>query len=216
MNRKHHTRPGIVAVLALALSVAVAAPALADNAAAEQQHGAQILNQIQYHKLNPKSLTSDQYHNLGEYLMGQALGSTQLHQRMDTLMDEMMGPAAADQMHIYLGRRYLGINATPSRRYTQLYGLMGTMMSGYGYRGSALAGMMSRYLDGQGVAGYPVGPGMMGYADGYTPAVSSKGGWPTAAIVATAALGALLIGGGIAFAAPKLRRRTHRATAATS
>jgi len=49
--------------------------------------------------------------------MGQALGSTQQHQRMKTLMDEMMGPGASDLMRIYLGKRYLGVNAAPEARY---------------------------------------------------------------------------------------------------
>ena len=100
--------------LALVLGLTFAAPALADSAAAEQAQGAQVLSQVQHATLSPKSLTSDQYQNLGEYLMGRALGSTALHQRMNTLMDEMMGPTAADLMHIYLGKRYLGVQA-PAR-----------------------------------------------------------------------------------------------------
>jgi len=198
--------------LALVLGLTLAAPALADSVAAEQAQGAQVLSQVQHGTFSPKGLTSDQYQNLGEYLMGRALGSTQLHQRMDALMDEMMGPNASDQMHIYLGKRFLGVTVTPSSRYSQLYGLMGVMMSGY--HGSALAGMMGRYLNGQGTAGYAMGPGMMGY--GYTPAASSGGGWPAGAVVAVIALGAVLIVGLGALALPRVRKRRHSGTTATT
>ena len=91
---------------------------------------------------------------------------------------------------------------------------MGTMMSGY--RGSALAGMMGAYLNGRGTAGYTMGPGMMGSAYGSTPTASSGGGWPAGAVVAVAALGAVLIGGLGALALPRVRKRWHSGTAATT
>jgi hypothetical protein len=200
--------------LALALGLTFAAPALADSVAAEQAQGAQVLGQVQHATLSPKSLASDQYQNLGEYLMGRALGSTQLHQRMNT-MDDMMGPSAADQMHIYLGKRYLGVSVTPSSRDSQLYGLMGVMISGY--HGSVLAGMMGDYLNGQGTAGYTIGPGMMGYyGNGHTPAATSSSGWPTGAVIAVVALGAVLIVGLGTLALPRVRKRWHSGTAATT
>lgn len=71
--------PYIAVLLALVLGLVFAAPALADSVATEQAQGAQVLGQIQHGALNPKSLTNDQYQTLGEYLMGRALGSTQLH-----------------------------------------------------------------------------------------------------------------------------------------
>ena len=51
--------------------------------------------------------------------MGQARGSTQLHQRMTALMDEVMGANAADRIHIYLGKRYLGGKTSPGARYAR-------------------------------------------------------------------------------------------------
>jgi hypothetical protein len=191
--------------LALVLGLTFAAPALADSVATEQAQGAQVLAQIQHGTLGPKGLTSGQYQNLGEYLMGRALGSTQLHQRMNALMDEMMGSSAGDQVHIYLGKRLLGVSVTPSGRYSKLYGLTGVMMSGYG--GSALAGMMGSYLNGHAAAGYTMGPGMMGSADGHTPTGSSAGGWPAGAVIAVVALGAVLVVGSGALALPRVRKR---------
>jgi hypothetical protein len=195
--------------LVVILSLALAAPALAAPVAAEQQHGAQILTRVQHvGQLNPKQLSSTEYENLGGYLIGPALGSTQLHQRLNTLMDEMMRSTAADQMHIYLGRRYLGLSTTPSSRSTALYGLMGVMMSGH--RGSPLASMMSRYLSGQTTRTAGVGPGMMGYTVGNTPTGTASSGWPASAIIATVALAALLIAGALAITLPKLRAQSAR------
>jgi hypothetical protein len=133
---------------------------------------------------------------------------------MNTLMDEMMGSSASDQMHIYLGKRFLGVTVTASSRYSQLYGLMGVMMDGY--HGSALAGMMGAYLNGQGPAGYTMGPGMMGYGYGHTPAASSGGGWAAGAVIAVLALGAVLIVGLGALALPRVRKRWHSGPAATT
>lgn len=198
--------------LALVLGLTFAAPALADSVAAEQAQGAEVLAQIQHGKLSPKGLNSEQYQNLGEYLMGRALGSPQLHQRMNALMAEMMGSSASDQMHSYLGKRFLGVRATPSSRDSELYGLMGVMMSGS--RGSPLAGMMGAYLSGQGRAGSAMGPGMMGHRD--RPTASAGGDWPAGAIVAVSALGAVLIVGLAAVALPRLRKRRHSDTTATT
>jgi len=198
--------------LVLVLGLGFAAPALADSVTAEQAQGAQVLAQAQHGTLSPKGLTSEQYQNLGEYLMGRALGSPQLHHRMNALMDEMMGSSASDQMHIYLGKRFLGVSATPSSRDSELYGLMGVMMSGY--HGSPLAGMMGAYLTGKGKAGSSMGPGMMGYR--YRPTASSGGGWPAGAVVAVSALGAVLIVGLGALALPRLRTRRHSGTATTT
>ena len=211
---RRHKLSRLALPLALVLGLTFAAPALADSVATEQAQGAQILSQVQHGSLSAKALTSDQHQKLGEYLMGRALGSPQLHQRINTLMDEMMGSSASDQMHIYLAKRFLGVRIAPSSRYRQLHGLMGAMMSGY--RGSALAGMMGAYLNGQGTAGY--GHGMMGSGSGYgyTPTASSGGGWPTAAVVAVIALGAVLIVGLGALALPRVRKRRHSGTAATT
>jgi hypothetical protein len=200
--------------VALFLSLTLVAPALADSVAAEQAIGAQTLTQVQHGTLSPKSLTNDQYQNLGEYLMGRALGSTALHQRMNTLMDDMMGPAASEVMHVYLGKRFLGVSAPPTNRYGQLWGLMSVMMSGY--HGSALARMMGGYLNGEGTAGYTTGPGMMGYEYGDTHTTGSNSGWPTVAVIAVIVLTLLLLGGVVAVAAPRLRGRSHAAGAATT
>jgi hypothetical protein len=99
-------------------------------------------------------------------------------------------------------------------------GMMGSYMMGAyrslpGNGAQPYAGMMGGYLGGQ--AGHSTGTttsptttypfnGMMGHSYG-AHTTSSSGGWPTAAILAVAVLGAGLLAGGLAFALPRLRRR---------
>lgn len=110
--------------------------------------------------------------------------------------------------------------SAPESRYGSLYGWMGAMMGGYG--GPGLADRTSRYLrdrDGASAGdGYDMGPGMMhGSGEGpYGAAGEAGGGWPTAAIVAVAVLGALLVGGALALALPRLRRGGRDSTAPTA
>lgn len=161
-----------ISLLTAALASLSAAPALASLN--EEHQGGQTLSAVHSGKIKASGLSSAEYEHVGEYLMGQALGSSQLHERMNSLMDNMIGSAASDQMHTYLGERYLGKSVQPSSQYGSLYGLMGVMMSGY--HGSPLAGMMSRYLSGaQTSSSYTTGPGMMGYAYGSNPTASDSG-----------------------------------------
>ena len=198
-----HTRPraALSFAAALLLALVLAAPSLA-SVASEQAQGSQILSAVHAGTLKGKSLSSSQYEQLGEYLMGQALGSTTAHSRMNTLMNEMMGSAATDQMHRYLGERYLGKSAQIQGRYAPMYGLIGMMM---GYRGSSIAGMMSRYLSGHGTGPAASAYGMMGTGPGAS-ASSPGGGWPTGAVIAIAVLAALLLIGTLAVTMPALRR----------
>lgn len=193
-------RPGhliAVSLLTVALASLSATPTFAS--VSEEQQGAQTLNAIHAGKLKASGLTRSQYEHVGEYLMGRALGSTQLHERMNTLMDQMMGSTASDQMHTYLGERYLGKSVQPTSKNAPLYGLMGVMMSGY--RGSPLAGMMGRYLNeaNHTHGGSLMGSGMMGYGYGSSQATADTG-MSTGAIVAIvlgslAALALLIVGG---------------------
>jgi hypothetical protein len=193
---------------ALVLALVLAAPSWG-SVAAEQQQGSQILSAIHAGTIKGRSLSSPQYERVGEYLMGQALGSTTAHERMNTLMDQMMGSAVADQMHRYLGERYLGKSAQIPGRYAPMYGLIGMMM---GYRGSSIAGMMSGYLSGGSAGSSTVASGMMGGGTGSlasgtgSPVNSTSGGWPTGAVVAIAVLAALLLAGTLTLTVPSLRR----------
>jgi hypothetical protein len=184
-----------------ALVLALAAPASA-SVASEQQQGERTLRAIQAGELKGENLSNSQYERVGEYLMSRALGSTNAHRRMSSLMDQMMGSAATDRMHVYVGERYLGQSARIPHRYMPMYGLMGMLT---GYRGSALAGMMSGYLGGmhRRSGGSVSGSGMMRFGA----SSHSSGGWMSAATVAIFLLAVLLLAAGIAVAVSSLRHR---------
>jgi len=196
-------RAGQTLAVAFALTFALVAPTWA-SVTSEQQAGAQVQSAVREGRLKTSTLSSSQYESVGEYLMGQALGSTASHERMNSLMAQMTGSGAVDQMHIYLGERYFGKSAQIPRRYAPMYGLAG-MMAGSG--GSSIAGMMRGYLGGQSRSSSPSTntSGMMG--SGTQGQEGSAGGWSTGAIVATTALSMLLLGGGLAFAGRIRRRR---------
>jgi hypothetical protein len=198
--------------VAVALVAALAVPSWA-SVASEQQQGAQILQRITTGTLSRTSLSNTQYERVGEYLMGRALGSTQAFPTMDALMDRVMGRAGSGAMYTYLGERYLGVKATVPGQYAPMFGLMGVMMEGY--HGSSLAGMMSRYLRGDGSTSYTgMGAGMMGSLNGAEGSASASGGWPTMAIVATVAMGAILLITVLWIGLARLRVRTDHSTAA--
>jgi hypothetical protein len=197
-------RREVALVIAAMLGALALSPATLASQPAEPQQGAQILTEVRAGSLGKLTLSAGQYRSVGQYLMGRALGSTQTYEAMDSLMDRMMGEAAADRMYTYLGERYLGRDVAPDNRDAPLYGWMGSMMSAY--RGSSpYAGMMRGYLSRQaGETSNHPGAGMMGY--GYA-AGAAGGGWPTGAIIVVSALAAALLLGGILVARPKLRDR---------
>jgi hypothetical protein len=108
----------------------------------EEQQGAQIVREIRAGKLSAAGLSSTQYERVGEYVMGRNVGSPALHQRMNTMMETMMGQAATDQLHVYLGKRYLGqVTASSDAGPSMMNGsgsgpsgMMGRGMMGHSYR----------------------------------------------------------------------------------
>ena len=192
------TRNAICASAAAAfiLALAAAPPAVA-SATSEQQQGAQVLSEVRSGTLSGTNLTSAQYQQLGQYLMGRALGSSERYEAMDSLMDQRMGRVVSDQMYQYMGERYLGKNVAPNSGYAPYYSWMASMISRYGgsYAGTMGGYMMRAYnrLSGQGSAtgGYHTGLGMMGH--GYSSSQNAAdGGMSTGAIIAIV-LGAIAI-----------------------
>jgi hypothetical protein len=125
----------VCAVVAIALAALVAPAALALT---EEQQGARIVNAIHAGTLSGRHLSTTQYERVGEYVMGREIGSPRVHERMNAMMEKMMGQAATDQVHVYLGRRYLGVStaATSASMMNQdgvaAGGMMGSGMMGYG------------------------------------------------------------------------------------
>jgi hypothetical protein len=134
------------AAVALALAV-LAVPSA--QALPEEQQGARIVSEIQAGKLSAQRLSSNQYEHVGEYVMGREIGSPATHERMNATMETMMGQEATDQIHVYLGKRYLGL---PTQGAASGLGMM--MMNP---RGLTLGGAMSRGMMGYDVPAHHAG-----------------------------------------------------------
>ncbi len=80
-------------------------PAVSINGhtAVEEAEGKEIWNKLQSGQLECNSLTDDQYTSLGEYFMGQMMGSS--HEAMNNMMIQMMGEEGEKQMHVAMGKR---------------------------------------------------------------------------------------------------------------
>ena len=222
MSFRGSTTRKVLAMLAAVGAGVLMLSAPAWSAQSETQQGAQLAAELHAGRLSGANLSPEQYTRVGQYLMSRAFSSTEAYEAMVTVMDRMMGTNAADRMYRYLGERYSGKNVAPEGANDSMYGWMGSMMRSYG-GSSPYAGMMGAYLSGQvdrsaGTTSnpslnHPMGPGMMRYD--LSSSASSSGGWPTAAVLAVAILGALLIAGVLAVALPKLRgRRNGSATPA--
>lgn len=115
----------------------------------EQNQGQKIYQNLQDKKVSCSNLTNDDFEKLGDYFMGQALGSTENHYYMDQRMTQMMGDSANTQMHVVWGERGSGCltnTALPSNTPSFVGGMMngfpvggGVNMMGLGY------GMMGGY-----------------------------------------------------------------------
>lgn len=72
----------------------------------EEQEGKEIWEKLQAKQLECQNLTDDNYGSLGEYFMGQMIGSS--HEAMNTMMERMMGKEEEEQMHVVMGKRLSG------------------------------------------------------------------------------------------------------------
>lgn len=74
----------------------------------EQDAGQKIFQELQQKKVTCQTLSDDNFDKLGDYFMGQRLGSTEQHAAMDKQMTQMMGEERNTYMHIILGKRASG------------------------------------------------------------------------------------------------------------
>ena len=82
-----------------------------DHTASEEVQGKEIWDKLQAKQLECRNLTDDNFEVLGEYVMGQSIGNTQRHIFMNQRMKNMMGEKGEKQMHIALGKRYIGCDS---------------------------------------------------------------------------------------------------------
>lgn len=81
-----------------------------DHTENEEAEGKEIWEKLQAKQITCSDLTDENFGALGEYYMGQAIGSTQRHATMNQMMTNMMGEDGEEQMHIILGKRSSGCN----------------------------------------------------------------------------------------------------------
>ncbi len=109
-----------------------ATPSSVISTAQDEAKGKQIWEQLQSKQVTCESLKDDDFEVLGEYFMGQSVGSTERHAAMNQMMQNMMGQNGEEQMHISLGKRSSGCDTNAS--FPSGYGLpmMWWMMGGGG------------------------------------------------------------------------------------
>jgi hypothetical protein len=126
-------------LVTLATALAAAAPASA-SLSDEVGAGQALAQQLQAGTTSCDRLAPADFEHLGEYVMGRAVGSVQLHEAMNARMRSAMGAENEERMHVLLGQRYAGCGAGP--------------MMGAGWQ------HMSR-ADWERVSDQWIGPGMM-------------------------------------------------------
>jgi len=100
------------------------------HTAREEAEGKAIWEKLQTKELACKDLSDDNFEALGEYFMGQMVGTS--HEAMNNMMIQMMGELGEKQMHVVMGKRLSGWDtsaAYPSQG-TGLMPMMTMMMGG--------------------------------------------------------------------------------------
>ena len=73
------------------------------HTANEEAEGKAVWEKLQDKELACKDLSDDNFGTLGEYFMGQMMGTS--HEAMNNMMIQMMGEKGEEQMHIVMGKR---------------------------------------------------------------------------------------------------------------
>lgn len=82
-----------------------------NQTAREEAEGKVVWEKLQAKQVVCKDLSKDNFEKLGEYFMGQMLAPSKTegmgtsHEVMNTMMKQMMGEEAEEQMHILMGKR---------------------------------------------------------------------------------------------------------------
>lgn len=109
------------------------------HTAREEAEGKAIWEKLQAKQIECKNLTSDNFGALGEYFMGQMAGDS--HEVMNKMMVRMIGEEGEKQMHMAMGKRNSGCDAS----FIPMMGSgFGNMMSGWG--GFGILGWLSMLI----------------------------------------------------------------------
>ncbi len=128
-----------------------------DHTAREEIEGKEIWGKLQAKQLECKNLTDDNFEVLGEYFMGQMVGSS--HETMNNMMKQMMGKEGEEQMHKVLGKRLSGCDLNTSYPssgfgFMPMMGMMGSAFASQSFGGTKGGGNpMSALSGGWGLSG---------------------------------------------------------------
>ncbi len=149
--------PIVVASIIVILPVAVSAqgmmypagtsisPSEATQTAQDEAAGKAIFDKLQAKRVQCSQLTDDDFDVLGDYFMGQMMGSA--HAAMNVRLEQQLGSDGEKQMHVVMGKRLSGCDPTlayPASGASFMLAMMGggaNMMNwGYGGYGMPYAG----------------------------------------------------------------------------
>lgn len=80
------------------------------HTAREETEGKAVWEKLQTKELACKDLTDDNFGTLGEYFMGRMIGTS--HEAMNNMMIQTMGEQDEERMHIVMGERLSGCDAS--------------------------------------------------------------------------------------------------------
>lgn len=103
---------GIIAVMTVlvTMSAPVFAAEDASTLATGIANGLIILQKLQTKELTCATLSNQEFEYMGEYFMGQMMGNA--HEAMNIAIRQRIGEAGEEAMHISMGQRFSGCNAT--------------------------------------------------------------------------------------------------------
>ena len=76
----------------------------------EEAEGKEIWNKLQNKEMTCAGISDDDFGALGEYFMGQMVGEA--HEAMNNMMTQMMGKEGEEEMHVVMGKRLSGCDAS--------------------------------------------------------------------------------------------------------
>lgn len=82
------------------------------NLQQEEQEGKKLLESLNNNTASCSKINDSDFEKIGEYSMGQSIGDTSRHLAMNEMMKSMMGEKNEEQMHIVMGKRLSGCDAS--------------------------------------------------------------------------------------------------------
>lgn len=116
----YHTmiRRAVIAAVAFA-------PLMAAAHGADRAQGEQFAKDLQAGRQECAAIADAQFENMGDYYMEQMMG--QSHEQMDAMMEQMMGEEGLAQMHVAMGKRMSGCDASAPMPAAMMSGMGGMM-----------------------------------------------------------------------------------------